>query len=189
MTCSLCKGSPCGVKLANSSPHRPGALGHFNIGPQALLRQARRIDSPHVPLSLAPSFHRSLPRYPTPLFQISLDTPHFPLCQVRDSSSPKLPTVASSTPGHVHSSSIVIRHKRRTFCLTRLFNVVLYASVPIISFMILTGFCRISARYLLPRVYHMYVFVNALSPRTKLRFLPTPMTSLRLSDFNDFDLN
>ena len=49
----------------------------------SLLPDRSATDSLHVPLSLVPSSHHSLPRCSTPLFPLSSYKPRFLLCQIR----------------------------------------------------------------------------------------------------------
>ena len=119
-------------------------------------------DSLHVPLSLVPSSHHSLPRCPTPLFPLSSYKPCFLLCLIRIVHR-QLWRCPRSLFIHCHSTSspgLLVSPK----------YLVSYSTV--FHDPHCTGFFCITARYLLPRVYHVYVFVNSPSSRTILLCFP-----------------
>ena len=89
-----------------------GPLGPWLGSPPATYSpQACRTDSLHVPLSLIPSSHHSLPHWPTPLFPLSSYKPHFLLCQIRI-------VHRQLWCCHVHYSSIVTRHQAPVFLVS-----------------------------------------------------------------------
>ena len=151
-----------------------GQLGPISVlayfAPAGPLGPSSPADSLHVPHSLVPSSHHSLPHCPTPLFPLSSYKPHFLLCQIRivhrqlwrcPRSSPN-PLVS---PDYIVSLSHLLFHDPYWTCL----------------------YC-INTRCPLPRVHHVYVFVNYLQGQVCCTFPHSDVFpyTFRLKRF-DFD--
>ena len=110
-------------------------------------------------LVLVPSSHHSLPRCPTTLFLLSSYKPRFLLCQVR---------IVHRQLWHFPCPLFIHCHPTSSPGLLVLPDCLVSFSHLLFHDPHCTGLFCITARYLLPCVFHVYVFVNAPSPRTIL---------------------